>query len=94
MDVSYNEESSSNTVCGGFLLLLLRLLILALAVQKFTILFTRGGNSIIQTGAFMEFPSKYMLKDSDFYLFSQVNNPTFDNDDNPYLKMKLFLYTN
>ena len=42
----------------------------------------------------MEFPSKYMLKDSDFYLFSQVNNPTFDNDDNPYLKMKLFLYTN
>ena len=42
----------------------------------------------------MKFPSTYKLKDSEFYMFSQVLDKDFDNDSNPYLKMKLFIYTN
>ena len=94
VDVSYNEESSSNTVCGGFLSLLLRLLIFAFAIQKFFILFSRHQNAIVETASFMKFPSTYKLKDSEFYMFSQVLDKDFDNDSNPYLKMKLFIYTN
>ena len=40
-----------------------------------------------------EIDEKFYLKDSDFKLQAQIVNNTFDNDDNPYIKIKFFLYS-
>ena len=70
LQVSYNEETSSNTVCGGLVSLFLRLVIFAYTIQKFTLCFTRGQNTIIETANYTPFnsthPKSYKLKDSDF----------------------------
>ena len=94
IQVSYNEETTANTFCGGLLSLLLRLAIFVFTIQKFVTCLTRGQVSIVETANYITFPSEYKLKDSDFYIYAQVLNKDYDNDRNPYLKMKMFIYTN
>ena len=78
---------------GGFCSIILRVTIFAFAVQKFLACFLRTQNTIIETANYVKFPSEYPLKDSDFYFYSQVLNKDFDNDNNPYMKMHLYIYT-
>jgi hypothetical protein len=35
----------------------------------------------------------FKLKDSDLHIYSQILNEDFDNDNNPYIKMHLYLYS-
>ena len=57
-------------------------------------MWTRGANSIMETTIYtdLEEQGPYMLKDSDLKIFSQVLNEDFDNDNNPWMKMKMFIY--
>lgn len=73
---------------------MLRIVLLELALEKFMMCFTRQGFTIVETADYEEFPTDYKLKDSDFYFYSQVLNKDFDNDNNPYMKMKLYIYHN
>ena len=96
IQVSYNEETTANTFCGGLLSLLLRLAIFVFTIQKFVTCLTRSQVSIVETANYKTFDNDsipYKLKDSDFYIYAQVLNKDFDNDKNPYLKMKMFIYT-
>lgn len=45
---------------------------------------------------YRDLPSEgpYKLRDSDFHVWSQILNPEFDNDNNPYLKMKFYNFVN
>ena len=97
IQVSYNEETSMNTIYGGFMSLLLRLAILVFAIQKAMNCYMRTQNTIIETVNYVDFPRTYNLWHQDhtnFHLFSQVLNKDFDNDKNPYVKMKVYIYTN
>ena len=57
IQVSYNEETTANTICGGFLSLLLRLAIFLLAMQKFVTCFSRSQVSIVEVANYLPFPS-------------------------------------
>ena len=86
-----------NTIYGGFMSLLLRLAILVFAIQKAMNCYMRTQNTIIETVNYVDFPRTYNLWHQDhtnFHLFSQVLNKDFDNDKNPYVKMKVYIYTN
>jgi hypothetical protein len=86
-----------NTAYGGFLSILLRLIIFSFLIQKSLNCYLRNSNTIIETVNYVDFPRTYNLWHPDhtnFHLYSQVLNKDYDNDRNPYVKMKVYIYTN
>ena len=56
---------------------------------------TRSRDTIIETVMFRNLTEDgaMKLKDSELHIYSQVLNEDFDNDENPYLKMHVYLYS-
>lgn len=94
MEVTYNEDSTSYTICGGIASTFLRLGIFVFTVWRLKLCMHRDRNDIISTNIFRKFPEEghYTLKDSEFKLWAQVVDPEFDNDNNPYCKLKFFIW--
>lgn len=56
----------------------------------------RDKDDLMQTDFFrdLEAEGKFMLKDSDFKFWIQMTDSSYDNDDNPFIKFKLYHYDN
>jgi hypothetical protein len=72
MEVTYNEEATSYTVCGGICTCVLRLAIFAYTMWRLQLLISRGRNTIIETVMFRDLENEepYKLKDSDFHIYA------------------------
>ena len=94
MSVTYNEDSTSYTMAGGIASIMMKLGIFAFGIMKLQLCLTRSRNGIITTNVFRPFPEEgqYKLRDSGFKFWAQVADPTFDNDSNPYAKLKFYVY--
>lgn len=56
----------------------------------------RNKDDLMQTDFYrdLEAEGKFMLKDSEFKFWIQMTDPEFKNDDNPFIKFKLYYYEN
>ena len=62
MEVTYNEDSTSYTICGGVASLILRAAILVYTVWRLKLCMLRDNNDIITTNIFREFPEEGQIK--------------------------------
>ena len=94
--LTYRGQSSIKTLTGGILSIIFGLLILTYFLYRMQMVVSRGDNKLYEVSFIrnLESDGKLVLKDSEFKIIAQMIDREFDNDDNPYIKMRMTMNSN
>ena len=97
ISIQYDNEDTHQTILGGIVSILLTGLGISYTVWRLILFGNRKREEYQQSSFYRQFEDIKAFDLNEFGSFSfeaYVNDPLFDNDDNPYGKIMLHRYTN